>query len=176
MRSGFLSGPYGIAETSGYRDNRGDERERAGGDWLNGPPEGSFLFWCVAWWSRGCCGLSAVLRCGGAAPWSGWILRVWVVSGVCERQVQSTTRVRSSGSEPRSNPTPKNMLKICVGCSGCRRWVGCRVIEWCVSRIAAALPTKEVPSRLAMSARLLTVIRSNGVRMEVDDEWDVGGG
>ena len=45
-----------------------------------------------------------------------------------------------------------------------------------VSRIAAALPTKEVPSRLATSARLLTVIRSNGVRMEVDDEWDVGGG
>ena len=68
------------------------EKERAGGDWLNGPPEGSFLFWCVAWWSRGCCGLSAVLRCGGAAPWSVWILRVWVVSGVCERQVQSTTR------------------------------------------------------------------------------------
>ena len=69
------------------------EKERAGGDWLNGPPEGSFLFWCVAWWSRGCCGLSAVLRCGGAAPWSVWILRVWVVSGVCERQVQSTTRL-----------------------------------------------------------------------------------
>jgi hypothetical protein len=85
------------------------EKERAGGDWLNGPPGGFLLFWCVAWWSRGCCGLSAVLRCGGAAPWSVWILRVWVVSGVCERQVQSTTRVRSSGSEPRSNPT----LKIC---------------------------------------------------------------
>ena len=100
VRSGFLSGPYGIAETSGYRDNRGDEREGAGGDWLNGPPEGSFLFWCVAWWSRGCCGLSAVLRCGGAAPWSVWILRVWVVSGVCERQVQSTTGVFSCLIDP----------------------------------------------------------------------------
>ena len=91
------------------------EKERAGGDWLNGPPEGSFLFWCVAWWSRGCCGLSAVLRCGGAAPWSVWVLRVWVVSGVCERQVQSTTRVRSSGSEPRSNPTLKINRKFVWG-------------------------------------------------------------
>ena len=31
VRSGFLSGPYGIAETRGYRDNRGDgERESRG--------------------------------------------------------------------------------------------------------------------------------------------------
>ena len=29
VRSGFLSGPYGIAEANGYRDNRGDgEREQ----------------------------------------------------------------------------------------------------------------------------------------------------
>ena len=57
------------------------------------PPPGLFFYGAPRIMACGlhCCSLSGVLRCGVAAPWSVWVLRVWVVSGVSVRQVQSTT-------------------------------------------------------------------------------------
>ena len=73
-----------------YRSVRKREQGQAG---LLAPLR--VLSCCVVRWARGCCGLSGVLRCGVAAPWGVWVLRVWVVSGVCERQVQRATSFKN---------------------------------------------------------------------------------